>query len=92
MDDTKISLTMVAGIIVYAVSISAYVFGLRGDVNRLEQSIERIDIKLSKVTNKTLDVITLSTKHEQDLYYILNGCCSDMIAESITILKDKNTK
>jgi len=86
MNDIK----TIVGVVAYAVTISAYVFGLRGDIERLEQRLNTVNGKLQRVTNETISQMQKIEKHDQQIYFILNGCCSDMISTSVKIVNDKN--
>ena len=89
-EEMKLSLPVVIGAIVYAVSISAYIFGLRGDIERLEQRIGIMADKQEKIVNEVLNSKSKIGGLQRDMYFVLHGCCSDMIADSIKILNPKN--
>ena len=87
--DISLSFTTVIAIIVYAVSISAYVFGLRGDVNRLEENLNRSNAKLQRVVDEEISLMRVSAKHDESLDFVWSSCCSDVISTTVKVKKEE---
>lgn len=83
--DVKVSLSVVATVIVYVVSISAYVFGLRGDIERLEQRLSTVNGKLDRIVDEEITLMQRIEKHNESLYFLWHGCCSDYISNTVKI-------
>ena len=89
-NEVKFGLPFVAVIVAYAVGIGGYVWGIKGDLQRLEQKVDGIKKHQQRVTEETIGIMKTVERHDESLEFVWKSCCSDVVSDSVKIIGDED--